>query len=56
MVFARPSNGNAQCTINEIVPWVGIGLHSGDNIATPLQPDLPFANQCALFDLAGMIQ
>jgi UDP-3-O-acyl-N-acetylglucosamine deacetylase len=106
MVFARPPNGNAQCTINEIVPWVGIGLHSecrvsmhmhpaapnsgiflvrtdvpaahslihtswidivdtlnvhaaqhsGNNVATPLQPDLPFANQCALFDLAGMIQ
>ena len=29
MVFTHPSNSNTQCTINKIVPYVGIGPHCG---------------------------
>jgi UDP-3-O-[3-hydroxymyristoyl] N-acetylglucosamine deacetylase len=41
MVFTRPPNGNTQCTINEIVPWVGIGLHSGRRVSMQMHPAAP---------------
>ena len=41
MVFTRPPNGNTQCTINEIVSYVGIGLHSGRRVSVQLHPAAP---------------
>jgi hypothetical protein len=42
MVFTRLPNGNMQCTINEIVPYVGIGLHSG-------RPTAAFSSYAPMF-------
>jgi UDP-3-O-[3-hydroxymyristoyl] N-acetylglucosamine deacetylase len=41
MVLTRPPNSNTQCTINEIVPYVGIGPHSGRRVSVQLHPAAP---------------
>lgn len=41
MVLTRPPNSNTQCTINQIVPYVGIGPHSGGRVSMQLHPAAP---------------
>jgi len=41
MVFSHPLHSNTQCTINEIVPYVGIGLHSGRRVSMQMHPAAP---------------
>ena len=41
MVFLNPQNANTQCTINEVVHYVGIGLHSGHRVSMQLHPAAP---------------
>jgi UDP-3-O-[3-hydroxymyristoyl] N-acetylglucosamine deacetylase len=41
MVYSNPLNSNTQCTINEIMPYVGIGLHSGRRVTMQLHPAAP---------------
>ena len=41
MVFLNPQNANTQCTINEVVHYVGIGLHSGRRVSMQLHPAAP---------------
>ncbi len=41
MVYSHPLYSNTQCTINEIVPYVGIGLHSGSNVSMQMHPAAP---------------
>ena len=41
MVFLNPQNANTQCTINDVVHYVGIGLHSGCRVSMQLHPAAP---------------
>ena len=41
MVFLNPNNANTQCTINQVVNYVGIGLHSGRRVSMQLHPAAP---------------
>ncbi len=41
MVYSHPLNSNMQCTVNEIVPYVGIGLHSGHRVTMQFHPAAP---------------
>ncbi len=41
MVYSNPLNSTFQCTINEVIHYVGIGLHSGHRVSMKLQPAAP---------------
>ncbi|MCG6888768.1 MAG: UDP-3-O-acyl-N-acetylglucosamine deacetylase [Gammaproteobacteria bacterium] len=41
MVYSHPLYSNTQCTINTIMPYVGIGLHSGRRVTMQLHPAAP---------------
>ncbi len=41
MVYSNPVNSTLQCTINEVIHYVGIGLHSGHRVSMKLQPAAP---------------
>jgi len=41
MVYLDPTNSTTQCTINNIIHYVGIGLHSGRSVAMNLYPAPP---------------
>ena len=41
MLFAPPLNGNTQCTINKIVPYVGIARQSGRRVSVQMHPATP---------------
>ena len=41
MVYSHPLYRNTQCTINEIMPYVGIGLHNGRRVTMQLHPAAP---------------
>ena len=41
MVFSDPVIGTSQCTINEPIHYVGIGLHSGHKVSMKLHPAPP---------------
>ena len=41
MVYSHPLNRNTQSTIDKIVPWVGIGLHSGRRVSMQMHPAAP---------------
>ena len=46
MVYLNPINSTSQCTINNIIHYVGIGLHSGRNVAMNLYPAPPNSGIC----------
>ncbi len=48
MVYSKLVNGNLQCTTNEIIHYVGIGLHSGHNVSMTLYPAAPNTGICFL--------
>jgi len=41
MVYSKPTNSTLQCTISEIIHYVGVGLHSGRNVSMNLYPAAP---------------
>ena len=41
MIFRHPLNSNTQCTINKIVPYVGIALQSGRRVSIQMHPAAP---------------
>lgn len=48
MVYSNPTNSITQCTINEIISYVGIGLHSGHKVSMTLYPAAPNTGICFL--------
>ncbi len=46
MVYSNPINSTTQCTINELVHYVGIGLHSGHSVSMTLHPAAPNTGIC----------
>ncbi len=46
MVYLNPVNSTSQCTINNIIHYVGIGLHSGRSVAMNLYPAPPNSGIC----------
>jgi len=46
MVFSDPVIGTSQCTINEPIHYVGIGLHSGHKVSMKLHPASPNSGIC----------
>jgi len=48
MVYSNPANSTSQCTINEAIHYVGIGLHSGHNVSMTLYPAAPNTGICFL--------
>jgi len=46
MVYLNPTNSTSQCTINNIIHYVGIGLHSGRSVAMNLYPAPPNSGIC----------
>jgi UDP-3-O-[3-hydroxymyristoyl] N-acetylglucosamine deacetylase len=38
LLFTHPLNSNTQCTINKIVSYVGIALHSGRRVSVQMHP------------------
>ncbi|MCP4875009.1 MAG: UDP-3-O-[3-hydroxymyristoyl] N-acetylglucosamine deacetylase [Gammaproteobacteria bacterium] len=48
MVYSNPSTGASQCTTNEIIHYVGIGLHNGHNVSMTLYPAAPNTGICFL--------
>jgi UDP-3-O-[3-hydroxymyristoyl] N-acetylglucosamine deacetylase len=48
MVYSKLANGISQCTTNEIIHYVGIGLHSGHNVSMTLYPAAPNTGICFL--------
>ena len=41
MVYSKPAIGTSQCTINESIHYVGVGLHSGHKVSMSLHPATP---------------
>ena len=41
MIYSKLPNGTSQCTTNEIIHYVGIGLHSGHKVSMTLYPAAP---------------
>ena len=41
MVYSKPACSILQCTISEIIHYVGVGLHSGHNVSMTLYPAAP---------------
>jgi len=48
MVYSDPLYSTAQCTTNEIIHYVGIGLHSGRKVSMQLHPAAPNTGICFL--------
>ena len=48
MVYSDPLYSTAQCTIDRIINYVGVGLHSGRNVAMQLHPAAPNTGICFL--------
>ncbi|MCP4877683.1 MAG: UDP-3-O-acyl-N-acetylglucosamine deacetylase [Gammaproteobacteria bacterium] len=48
MVYSKLANGTTQCTTNEIIRYVGIGLHSGHKVSMILYPAAPNTGICFL--------
>ncbi len=46
MVISDPVIGTSQCTINESIHYVGIGLHSGHKVSMNLHPAAPNSGIC----------
>ena len=46
MVYSDPTKSISQCTINEIVHYVGVGLHSGHKVSMNLYPAAPNTGIC----------
>lgn len=46
MVYSNPQNGTSQCTINEAIHYVGLGLHSGHKVSMNLYPAAPNTGIC----------
>ena len=41
MVYSNPRYSTVQCTLNQVIDYVGIGLHGGRNVAMQLHPAAP---------------
>jgi UDP-3-O-[3-hydroxymyristoyl] N-acetylglucosamine deacetylase len=41
MVYSHPLYSTIQCTINQVMPYVGIGLHSGHRVTMQMHPAPP---------------
>ncbi len=41
MVYSKPAIGTSQCTINESIHYIGVGLHSGHKVSMALHPATP---------------
>jgi len=48
MVYSNPVTGTLQCTISESIHYIGIGLHSGQNVSMNLYPAAPNTGICFL--------
>ncbi len=48
MIYSKLPNGTSQCTTNEIIHYVGIGLHSGHKVSMTLYPAAPNTGICFL--------
>jgi len=48
MVYSNPVTSTTQCTVNEIIHYVGIGLHSGHHVSMTLYPAAPNTGICFL--------
>ena len=46
MVYLKPAIGTSQCTINESIHYIGIGLHSGHKVSMNLHPASPNSGIC----------
>jgi len=46
MVYSNPTTSTSQCTINQIIHYVGVGLHSGHNVSMNLYPAAPNTGIC----------
>ncbi len=46
MVYSNPTHSTSQCTINQIIHYVGVGLHSGHNVSMSLHPAAPNTGVC----------
>lgn len=46
MVYTNPTISTTQCTINEIIHYVGVGLHSGQKVSMALHPAAPNTGIC----------
>jgi len=46
MVYTNPTISTTQCTINEIIHYVGVGLHSGHKVSMSLHPAAPNTGIC----------
>jgi len=46
MIYLNSSHGNMQCTINESIDCVGVGLHSGQKVSMTLIPAAPNTGVC----------
>lgn len=48
MIYSKLANGLSQCTTNEIIHYIGIGLHSGHKVSMTLYPAAPNTGICFL--------
>lgn len=48
MIYSKLANGTLQCTTNEVIHYVGIGLHSGHKVTMTLYPAAPNTGICFL--------
>jgi UDP-3-O-[3-hydroxymyristoyl] N-acetylglucosamine deacetylase len=48
MIYLKLDNATSQCTTNEIIHYVGIGLHSGHKVSMTLYPAAPNTGICFL--------
>jgi len=46
MVYSDPTTSTSQCTINDIIHYVGVGLHSGHSVSMNLYPAAPNTGIC----------
>jgi UDP-3-O-[3-hydroxymyristoyl] N-acetylglucosamine deacetylase len=46
MVYSNPANSTTQCTINQAIHYVGVGLHSGHMVSMSLYPAAPNTGIC----------
>ena len=46
MVYTKPGIHTSQCTINDTVHYVGVGLHNGCNVTMILHPAAPNSGVC----------
>ena len=46
MVYSDPLYSTAQCTIDQIINYVGIGLHGGRSVTMQLHPAAPNSGIC----------